>query len=286
MEGRRGDEQDPRPRAATPIPVDSICVRIGAMRCHSQALTIKLRRDVPLAEIERLLAGAHEWVRVVPNTRDASIRAPHARGGHRHNSTVPVGRLRKLAMGPEYLGAFTVGDQLLWGAAEPLRRMLRILRAPLVRVTGLVGQPCRTHRFGRCRAVAAISPYFRQVYAERVGRARRLGLCLPGAGPNATPWLARSLLPAVVDPARFAATGCDRIAQRHEPVLRGALRVPKRCLIPWFTLHRSMRDVKLDRAKQPIPKRQACAQNRSLRTAFWPACLRCPDMRWRSGLGS
>ena len=98
------------------------------MRCHSQALTIKLRRDVPLAEIERLIAGGNEWVRLVPNTRDESIRdlTPAAVTG---TLDIPVGRLRKLAMGPEYLGAFTVGDQLLWGAAEPLRRMLRILLA-------------------------------------------------------------------------------------------------------------------------------------------------------------
>jgi aspartate-semialdehyde dehydrogenase len=108
------------------IPVDSICVRIGAMRCHSQALTIKLRRDVPLAEVERILAGGNEWVRVVPNVREASIRrlTPAAVTG---SLEVPVGRLRKLAMGGEYLAAFTVGDQLLWGAAEPLRRMVRIL---------------------------------------------------------------------------------------------------------------------------------------------------------------
>ena len=109
------------------IPVESICVRVGAMRCHSQALTIKLKRDVPLDEIERLLAGAHEWMRVIPNNRDASMRAltPAAVTGH---LDIPIGRLRKLAMGPEYLGAFTCGDQLLWGAAEPLRRMLRILQ--------------------------------------------------------------------------------------------------------------------------------------------------------------
>jgi aspartate-semialdehyde dehydrogenase len=113
-------------RGKDAIPVESICVRVGAMRCHSQALTIKLTRDVTLAEIERLLAGAHEWVRVIPNNRDASIRAltPAAVTGRLE---VPVGRLRKLAMGPDYLGAFTCGDQLLWGAAEPLRRMLRIL---------------------------------------------------------------------------------------------------------------------------------------------------------------
>jgi aspartate-semialdehyde dehydrogenase len=108
------------------IPVESICVRVGAMRCHSQALTIKLRRDIPLADVERLIGAAHEWVRVVPNHRDASIAGltPAAVTGR---LDIPVGRLRKLAMGPEYLGAFTCGDQLLWGAAEPLRRMLRIL---------------------------------------------------------------------------------------------------------------------------------------------------------------
>ena len=113
-------------RSERPIPVDSICVRIGAMRCHSQALTIKLRRDVPLAEIEHMLASANEWVRIVPNTREESIASltPAAVTG---SLEVPVGRLRKLAMGGEYLGAFTVGDQLLWGAAEPLRRMVRIL---------------------------------------------------------------------------------------------------------------------------------------------------------------
>ena len=112
--------------AAPAIPVDSICVRVGAMRCHSQALTIKLRRNVPLPEIEALLASANEWVRVIPNTRDASIRglSPAAVSG---KLEVPIGRLRKLAMGDAYLGAFTVGDQLLWGAAEPLRRMVRLL---------------------------------------------------------------------------------------------------------------------------------------------------------------
>jgi len=109
-------------------PIDSLCVRVGAMRCHSQALTIKLKRDVPLAEIEGMLAEANPWVRVVPNTRDASMRelTPAAVSGQMH---IPVGRLRKLAMGPSYLSAFTVGDQLLWGAAEPLRRMLRIIVA-------------------------------------------------------------------------------------------------------------------------------------------------------------
>ncbi len=113
-------------REANPLPVDGVCVRIGAMRCHSQALTLKLTRDVPLSEIERLLAGANDWVRVIPNEREASLRelTPTAVTG---TLTVPVGRLRKLPMGGEYLAAFTVGDQLLWGAAEPLRRMLRIL---------------------------------------------------------------------------------------------------------------------------------------------------------------
>jgi aspartate-semialdehyde dehydrogenase len=110
--------------AATPI--DSICVRVGAMRCHSQSLTIKLKRDVPLADIEDMIRNDNAWVNLVPNTKDASIHqlTPAAVSG---TMSIPVGRLRKLAMGPEYLGAFTVGDQLLWGAAEPLRRMLRIL---------------------------------------------------------------------------------------------------------------------------------------------------------------
>jgi len=109
-----------------PIPVESICVRVGAMRCHSQALTVKLKEELPLAEIERLLAGANEWVRVIPNNRDDSMRelTPAKVTG---TLTIPVGRLRKLAMGADYLAAFTVGDQLLWGAAEPLRRMVRIL---------------------------------------------------------------------------------------------------------------------------------------------------------------
>jgi len=113
-------------RQDRPIPVESICVRVGAMRCHSQALTIKLRRKVPLAQIEKILAGANEWVRVVPNTRDASMRelTPAAVTG---KLEIPIGRLRKLAIGDDFLAAFTVGDQLLWGAAEPLRRMLRIL---------------------------------------------------------------------------------------------------------------------------------------------------------------
>ena len=107
-------------------PVDGFCVRIGAMRCHSQALTFKLKKDVPLADIEAMIAADNAWVKVVPNTREASIKdlTPVAVTG---TMQIPVGRLRKLAMGPDYLGAFTVGDQLLWGAAEPLRRMLRIL---------------------------------------------------------------------------------------------------------------------------------------------------------------
>ncbi len=108
------------------IPVDGLCVRIGAMRCHSQALTIKLKKDVPLDEINGILASANDWVKVVPNEREASMQelSPAKVTG---TLSVPVGRLRKLAMGGEYLSAFTVGDQLLWGAAEPLRRMLRIL---------------------------------------------------------------------------------------------------------------------------------------------------------------
>jgi aspartate-semialdehyde dehydrogenase len=117
-----------KPAFRTPgsVPIDGLCVRIGAMRCHSQAMTIKLRRDVPLDEVSDMLGKANDWVRVVPNDRERSERelTPAAVTGHLH---VPVGRLRKLAMGGEYLTAFTVGDQLLWGAAEPLRRMLRIL---------------------------------------------------------------------------------------------------------------------------------------------------------------
>jgi len=113
-------------REHQPIPIDGLCVRIGAMRCHSQALTIKLTRDLPLAEIEAILASANDWVKVIPNTRAASMRelTPAAVTG---SLSVPVGRLRKLNMGGKYLSAFTVGDQLLWGAAEPLRRMLRVL---------------------------------------------------------------------------------------------------------------------------------------------------------------
>jgi aspartate-semialdehyde dehydrogenase len=108
------------------VPVDGICVRVGAMRCHSQALTIKLKQDVPLDEVEDILSASNSWVRVIPNQRESTLKelTPAAVTG---NLTIPVGRLRKLAMGGEYLSAFTVGDQLLWGAAEPLRRMLRIL---------------------------------------------------------------------------------------------------------------------------------------------------------------
>jgi aspartate-semialdehyde dehydrogenase len=110
--------------AATPV--DGFCVRVGAMRCHSQALTFKLKKDVPVADIEQLIAADNAWAKVVPNTREATLTdlTPVAVTG---TMSIPVGRIRKLAMGPEYLGAFTIGDQLLWGAAEPLRRMLRVL---------------------------------------------------------------------------------------------------------------------------------------------------------------
>jgi len=113
-------------RKDAPVPIDGVCVRVGAMRCHAQACTIKLARDVPLDEIREILATANDWVRVVPNEREATLTqlTPAAVTGGLH---VPVGRLRKLPMGGHYLAAFTVGDQLLWGAAEPLRRMLRIL---------------------------------------------------------------------------------------------------------------------------------------------------------------
>ena len=111
---------------APAVPVDGYCVRIGAMRCHSQALTFKLKKDVPVADIEAMIAADNEWVKVVPNNRDDTMRdlTPVAVTG---TLNIPVGRIRKMAMGPEYVGAFTIGDQLLWGAAEPLRRMLRIL---------------------------------------------------------------------------------------------------------------------------------------------------------------
>lgn len=113
-------------RSEGSIPIDGMCVRIGAMRCHSQGLTIKLKRNVPLDEVSDIIGASNEWVRVIPNEREITERelTPAAVTG---TLSIPVGRLHKMAMGPEYLGAFTVGDQLLWGAAEPLRRMLRIL---------------------------------------------------------------------------------------------------------------------------------------------------------------
>lgn len=113
-------------RESNPVPIDGLCVRIGAMRCHSQALTIKLRKDVPLNDIEAMLASANPWAKVVPNEREVTMKelTPATVTG---TLTTPVGRLRKMGMGPEYLSAFIVGDQLLWGAAEPLRRMLKIL---------------------------------------------------------------------------------------------------------------------------------------------------------------
>ena len=112
--------------ADQPIPIDGLCVRVGAMRCHSQALTIKLKQDLSVEEIEQKLAGANDWVKVIPNNREASIAelSPTVVTG---TLSIPVGRIRKLDMGPQYISAFTVGDQLLWGAAEPLRRMLRII---------------------------------------------------------------------------------------------------------------------------------------------------------------
>ncbi|WP_236074890.1 aspartate-semialdehyde dehydrogenase [Teredinibacter purpureus] len=114
-------------RSGNPIPIDGICVRVGAMRCHSQALTLKLTKDVPLSDIEQIIAAANDWVNVIPNDRDLTLQelTPTKVTG---TLSIPVGRLRKMSMGPKYLSAFTVGDQLLWGAAEPLRRMLRILR--------------------------------------------------------------------------------------------------------------------------------------------------------------
>lgn len=113
---------------ASPIPIDGLCVRVGAMRCHSQALTIKLKQDISVADIEAKLAAANDWVKVIPNDRDLSI-AELSPAKVTGTLSIPVGRIRKLDMGPEYISAFTVGDQLLWGAAEPLRRMLRILLA-------------------------------------------------------------------------------------------------------------------------------------------------------------
>jgi len=138
-------------RESDPIPMDGICVRIGAMRCHSQALTIKLTRDAPLDEIEGMLADANEWVRVVANTREDSVRelSPARVTG---SLRVPVGRLRKMSVGAQYLSAFTVGDQLLWGAAEPLRRMLRILLAHLAE--GSAGKHAARGGKSRAQAVA------------------------------------------------------------------------------------------------------------------------------------
>ena len=108
------------------IPVDGICVRVGAMRCHSQGLTIKLKKDIGLDEITAMIASAHEWVKVVPNTKEATLKelSPAAVSG---TLTVPIGRIHKMNIGPKYLTAFTVGDQLLWGAAEPVRRILNIV---------------------------------------------------------------------------------------------------------------------------------------------------------------
>jgi len=112
----------------SPIPIDGICVRIGSMRCHSQALTIKLNKNLPIEEIESLISNSNDWVKLVPNTKAETLEqlTPAAISG---TLSVPVGRVRKMHMGPEYLSVFTCGDQLLWGAAEPLRRMLRILAA-------------------------------------------------------------------------------------------------------------------------------------------------------------
>jgi aspartate-semialdehyde dehydrogenase len=114
--------------SALPIPIDGICVRVGAMRCHSQAMTIKLKKDISIAEIESILAAGNDWVKVISNDRQPTMDelTPAKVTG---TLSIPVGRIRKLSMGPEYISAFTVGDQLLWGAAEPLRRMLRILLA-------------------------------------------------------------------------------------------------------------------------------------------------------------
>lgn len=130
-EGSRGS-MDTAARGRGPVPIDGVCVRVGSMRCHAQAFTVKLRKDPPLSEIEAIIGGAHEWVRVVENTPEATLAelTPAAVTGR---LDVPVGRIRKLRMGGEYLTAFSVGDQLLWGAAEPLRRMLRILRDHLRR---------------------------------------------------------------------------------------------------------------------------------------------------------
>jgi len=113
-----------------PVPVDGICVRIGTMRCHGQALCMKLKKDVPLEDVEQIIVGSNPWVRLIPNDQDSTTRCltPTAVSG---SLNIPIGRLRKLRLGPEFVGGFTVGDQLLWGAAEPLRRMLRLLREHL-----------------------------------------------------------------------------------------------------------------------------------------------------------
>jgi aspartate-semialdehyde dehydrogenase len=112
--------------AAQPIPIDGLCVRVGAMRCHSQAVTVKLTKDIPLDELIAIIGNANQWVKVIPNTREETIRelTPAKVSG---TLTVPVGRIRKMNLGPEYLTAFTCGDQLLWGAAEPIRRILNIV---------------------------------------------------------------------------------------------------------------------------------------------------------------
>jgi aspartate-semialdehyde dehydrogenase len=144
------------------VPVDGFCVRVGAMRCHSQALTFKLKKDVPLADLEAMIAADNAWVKVVPNTREATLQdlTPVAVTG---TMTIPVGRIRKLAMGPEYLGAFTIGDQLLWGAAEPLRRMLRIL----VQAEQASGHSrrCPPATIARCRVKQSISGTGTSVFA-------------------------------------------------------------------------------------------------------------------------
>jgi aspartate-semialdehyde dehydrogenase len=131
-----------------PVPVDGICVRVGTMRCHSQALCIKLTKDVPLHDIEQMLANSNPWVRVIPNDKDSTLRCltPTAVSG---TLNVPIGRLHKLKLGPEFLGAFTVGDQLLWGAAEPLRRILRILQEYLGDAQTPSRNNCRIHYFDR-----------------------------------------------------------------------------------------------------------------------------------------
>jgi aspartate-semialdehyde dehydrogenase len=125
-EWKGGVEANKILQTENPIPVDGLCVRVGSMRCHSQALTIKLNKDVPLDEISEMISKGNQWVKLVPNNKDATLKSltPAAVNG---TLTVPIGRLRKLLMGPEFVAAFTVGDQLLWGAAEPIRRILRII---------------------------------------------------------------------------------------------------------------------------------------------------------------